>query len=118
MTLLNLSSQNVRQTFADLQASVAASALVKSVASVAISTAAGSTAKTDYVYIATAAGITITLPTAVGNTNRYTVKNISAGTISVASTSAQTFDGSASPITLVANQSLDFISDNANWDIV
>lgn len=89
----------------------------RSVSTIAVSTAAGAAASTDYVYIATASGITLTLPTAVGNTNSYTYKNSSAGNVNLASTSAQTFDGTASPIVLAPGQSLTLISDGTNWTI-
>lgn len=84
---------------------------------ISASTTAGATAGTDYVYFA-AAGIKVTLPTAVGNTNLYTVKNTSASSVLIATTSAQTIDGSGSALMPVQNQSLDFISDNVNWNVV
>lgn len=81
-------------------------------------TTAGSAAYTDYVYLASGT-TTVTLPTAVGTSNLYTIKNVGVATISIASTSAQTFDGSASPITIAtANTSLTFASDGSNWKII
>lgn len=79
---------------------------------------AGAVLGTDYVFLVSGT-TTLTLPTAVGNTNQYTVKNTGGGVVSVASTSAQTFDTTASPITIpVAHTSLDFISDGSNWRII
>ena len=81
-------------------------------------TSAGSAAGTDYVYLATNT-ITITLPTAVGNQNQYTIKNIGTGVISIATTSSQTIEGSASPITInVQYVSLTLVSNGANWFII
>jgi hypothetical protein len=80
------------------------------------SVSAGSTALTDYVYIFTGAG-TLTLPTAVGNTNSYTVKNRHTSNITVSFTGGQNADGSTS-ITIVPNQSLDFISNGSNYVII
>jgi hypothetical protein len=80
------------------------------------SVSAGATASTDYVYIFTGLG-TLTLPTAVGNTNQYTVKNSHSANITVDFTSGQNADGSTS-ITIVPNQSLDFISNNSNYIII
>lgn len=72
----------------------------------------------DYAYFVSGT-TTLTLPTAVGNTSCYTVKNTDASaTVSIASTSSQTFDGTASPITIGPGQSIDLLSDNANWRIV
>jgi hypothetical protein len=93
----------------------AGSGIVRVVASIAVNTAAAAAAATDYVYVATAA-LVLTLPTAVGNTNRYTAK-AEGGAITLASTGAQTFDGTASPITIPLGVSLDLVSNGANWDI-
>jgi len=96
--------------------------ITRSVNTISANTTAGAAASTDYVYIITTAGVTLTLPTAVGNTNKYTVKNKSTGTVFVATTSSQTIDGSSSPISIVEPSStlypsLDLISDGSNWDI-
>ena len=80
-------------------------------------TTAGAAAITDYVYLCTGT-FTVTLPTAVGNTNLYTIKNVSTGTITIATTSAQTIDGSATASLPVRYTSLDLISDGANWNVV
>lgn len=93
------------------------SGIVRMVQTKAVNFAAGAAANTDYVYPCTGT-ITATMPTAVGNTDRYTIKNSGVGIVSVASTAAQTFDGTASPITLSPGQSLDFVSDGANWSIL
>lgn len=53
--------------------------IVRSIVNIAGSTTAGSASGTDYVYLC-AGTLTLTLPTAVGNTNLYTVKNVGAGT--------------------------------------
>lgn len=62
---------------------------------------------------------TVTLPTAVGFTGQYTVKNIGTGIITLATTSSQTIDGYTSA-TLVLNQydSYTLRSDNSNWIII
>ncbi len=71
---------------------------------------------TDYYYIVSGT-TTLTLPNAVGNNNMYTVKNGGSETVTIATTSSQTLDGSLlAPIT--PNTSLSLISDNANWFIV
>jgi hypothetical protein len=76
----------------------------------------GSTALTDYVYLVSGAH-TMTLPTAVSNTNRYTVKNNHSAAVTVNTTSAQTIDGSAT-ISIQPSDSRDLISDNSNWYII
>lgn len=60
------------------------------------------------------AAAAITLPDAVVNYGkRYTVKRSTGSTVTVISSGAQTFDGVASPYTLVS--SADFVSDGDNW---
>lgn len=77
---------------------------------------AGATALTDYVYFIAGAH-TVTLPTAVGNTNLYTVKNNHSASVNLATTSSQTVDGVTSP-TIRPEQSLQIISNGTNWNIV
>lgn len=94
------------------------SASATSINVVSTNTAAGSAASTDYVYLVSGT-TTITLPTAVGNTNQYTIKRVGTNTVSIATTSSQTIDGSASPITInVQNVSLTLVSDGSNWNII
>ena len=63
------------------------------------------------------AGITITLPTAVGNRNYYTVINEGTSTVTVAFTGGQTCLGSSTVTLPIQNMSLTFISNNTNWAI-
>ena len=67
------------------------------------------------VYEFTGAG-SLTLPTAIGNTAIFIVKNRHSANITVTFTGAQDADGSAS-ISLVQYQALEFISNNTNYNI-
>ncbi len=62
-------------------------------------------------------GGSVTLPTAVGNTSRYTVKNITTSDKTISTTSSQTIDG-ATTLTVLPDMSVDLISDGSNWRIV
>jgi hypothetical protein len=66
-------------------------------------------------YFFTGAG-SLVLPTAVGNTAIFKVKNSHSANITVTFTGGQNADGSTS-ITLIPNQALEFISNNANYNI-
>lgn len=88
----------------------------RSVVSVTSATTLDATANTDYVALVGASGAP-TMPTAVGNTNRYTVKNVTTTNRTIATTSSQTIDGSSS-IVIRPNESVDLISDNANWWVI
>jgi hypothetical protein len=61
----------------------------------------------------------VTLPTAVSNTNQYTLKNIHAlEPLPVATTSSQTIDGSASLSLASGAAAVRLISDGSNWRTV
>ena len=77
----------------------------------------GADAGTDYVYVA-GAGIALTLPTAVGNTNLYTIKNVATSSVLIATTGGETIDGDTTLI--LANQftAVDLVNDgNDDWSI-
>jgi hypothetical protein len=61
--------------------------------------------------------VTITLPTAVGDTNIYVIKkkDSSANTVTVNTTSAQTLDAASTQVIGIQNTSISCKSDNTNW---
>jgi hypothetical protein len=93
----------------------------RDISSINTNTTAGNDADTDYIYFASGT-ITITLPTAVSNTNQYTIKRVGTGDITIAAAGSETIDGSSSIQLKVQNQSVDIISNNdgtnANWNII
>lgn len=91
------------------------SGITRSVSNISTNTNAGSASTTDYTYIVTGV-VTLTLPTAVGNTNRYSVISTD-GQTTIATTSAQTINGSSTVTLPITNMSLDFVSDNTNWHV-
>ena len=93
---------------------IAAGGITRSITSIAAPTTAGASAATDYVYFIT--NTTLTLPTAVSNTNRYTVKCIS-GTCVVDGDGAETIDGTAN-IGIQVEDSVDLISNNTEWKVI
>lgn len=81
-------------------------------------TIGGAAVSTDYVYTwEGSSAFTYTQPTAVGNSNRYTLKNGSTINQTVNFSSGQNADGSTTLI-LTPNTSLDLISDTVNWRII
>ncbi len=95
--------------------SLAAGGINRTVVTTASNVTAGSTAKTDYVYFLTGSN-TLTLPTAVGNINKYLIIRQSGSVVSIASTSSQTFNGVAGPINLNVDKiQIELISDDSNW---
>jgi hypothetical protein len=100
-------------------ASTASGGFSRSINTITSSTTAGSTANIDYVYNGNTSGnIDLTLPTAVSNTNRYTVKNSNIGILTVLTTSSQTIDGITGYALSKQYQAIDLLSDNSNWFIV
>ena len=91
--------------------------IVRAVSTLTTTATLGATALTDYVYFL-GSGAVPTLPTAVGNNNRYTVKNTTGSAINLATTSSQTVDGAAGPVSIPAGVSYDFISDGSGWQRV
>lgn len=91
---------------------------VYTVNAISTNTTAAASAGVEYAYLCSGT-IVLTLPTAVGNTSLYSIKNVGSGVISIATTSSQTIDGTASPIQIkVQNASLDIISNGTNWSII
>lgn len=88
----------------------------RSISTVAVSSVVADTAATDIVVLASA-GIQLTLPTAVANTNLYTIKNIGSSSIFIGTTGGQTIDTAANIIMPIQFTSVDLISDNTNWNI-
>ena len=92
------------------------SGITRNVQTINTATTGAAVAKTDYVYLTTGTFI-FTLPTAVGNTNRYSLKVTDGGTITLATTAGQLVDNVA-PGLVTFPTSLDFISNNSNWFII
>ncbi|MBC7564845.1 hypothetical protein H7100_01270 [Candidatus Saccharibacteria bacterium] len=88
--------------------------ITRSINTISTATTAPAVVSTDYVYFVSGT-TTLTLPTAVANTNRYSVTNTGISTITVATTSAQTINGSTTATLPIPNMSLDFISNGSNW---
>lgn len=89
----------------------------RNVSSVSTATTAGTAANTDYLYLVSGT-TTITLPTAVGNTNKYTVTNVGSSTVTVAASGGQGIVGSSTATLPVPGMSLDFLSTGSGWVIV
>ena len=97
-------------------AASAGSGITRSVNVTAANYTLGSAALTDYTYLV--AGLhTGTLPTAVGNSNQYTVKNNHSTNVTLGTTAAQLVEGSTT-ISIPPQNSVDVISDGSAWRIV
>ena len=89
--------------------------ITRSVNNVLVNTTAGAVALTDYVFFITGT-VTLTLPTAIANTNMYTIKCIS-GIATVACNGVEKIDG-ASTVQIAVEDSVDLISNNTEWKVV
>jgi len=103
-------------TIAYLSDITGSSGIVRSIVITSGSGTMGSAVSTDYVYLVAGAH-TMTLPTAISNTNRYTVKNNHSANITVDTTSSQTIDGTTT-VSISPQSSVDIISNNTNWNII
>jgi hypothetical protein len=106
---LNLQSKNSGKVLVN-----SIEAVRRTVQTVTTATTLG--ANGDYVVFISGANGAVTLPTAVGNTGRYTLKNIHTADKTVSTTSSQTIDGGT--LTILPGDSVDVISDGPNWRIV
>lgn len=91
---------------------LSAGGITRTVINTSGSATMGSTANTDYIYVVTGAH-NLTLPSATGNTNRYTVKNNHSASVSVLGT----IDGGTN-ITISPQSSVDLISDGTSWYVI
>lgn len=90
--------------------------VTRNISSISANTTAAASSTIDYIYKCTAT-LTLTLPTAVGNTNRYTVKNTGSGTVTIACNGVEQIEG-ASTIAVAASNSVDIFSDNTGWYVI
>jgi hypothetical protein len=90
--------------------------ITRSIITITASDTLDSAALTDYVYHASGS-FPLTLPTAVGNTNRYTIKNEGTGIITMDTTSSETIDDEFT-VPIPAGDSLDLVSNGTNWRII
>lgn len=84
---------------------------------ISVSSTFAAASQTDYVAFANV-GIAFTLPTAIGNSNLYTVKNVSASSVVVLAPTGQDIDGSASALMPTNYESLSFISNGSIYGVV
>lgn len=98
-------------------AATGGSGITRTTSVITASATASNAASTDYVYLC-AAGLKLTLPTAISNNNLYTVKNTSNSSVLIVTSAGQSIDGSSTALMPVQNQSLSFISNNSVWGVV
>lgn len=117
ITITYQANQTTKYTDITIASNGGGSGITRSIQTVAVNTVAAAVASTDYVYLASG-NVTITLPTSVGNSNLYTIKNIGAGTVTIDTTGGETIDGDLTLILPLQFTSVDLISNNSgNWDI-
>ncbi len=115
-TITYVNNNTTKKVDITITATGSGSGITREVNSVAVDTAAGSTGGVDYVYLCSDT-LTLTLPTAVGNSNLYTVKNVGTGVVTIATTGGQTIDTEVNAQLAVRYTSVDLISDTANWNV-
>jgi len=96
---------------------ISAAGINRTITSIAVNTTAGALSSTDYVYLVS--GTTnLTLPTALGNTNKYTIKNVDVGTVVIDTTLGQTIDNAGTYSLMPQYTAISVISDDINWLII
>lgn len=89
----------------------------KSISNISTNTTAGNTSGTEYYYFCDGT-ITLTLPTAIGNTSRYTITNVGTGVITIDTALSQLINEWVQVTISFKNNSLDIISDGTNYRII
>lgn len=90
---------------------------VREINTISTNTTAGNTLLTDYVYLVSGT-TTLTLPSAAGSTNLYTIKRIGTNNVTIATTSSQTIDGGLTAVLTSQYESISVVSNNSSWHIV
>ncbi len=72
----------------------------------------------EFVRLITGAAVTVSLPTAVGNTAKLTYKLTVAGTMTLDAAGAETIDGGATASTSIQYTAITIVSDGANWQVI
>lgn len=85
--------------------------------SVSTDTTAAAVANTNYYYLCSST-MTLTLPTAVSNTNLYVIKNVGTGVVTIAFDGVETGDGQNTIVLDTQYRANQLISDDTNWNIV
>ncbi len=109
----NNTTKNVDITISATGGGGSVGGTVRQIQTISTSQTIPTTAGTDQVYLADQ-GIKITLPTAVGDTNLYTIKNVSNSSILIVGTIDDDTNGVIMPVKYT---SIDLISNNTDWDI-
>lgn len=90
--------------------------ITRTVSVLSVSSTLAATATTDYTFFIND-GIRVTLPTAIANTNRYSIKNISTSSVQVATTAGQSIDDGSTALLSSQYESVDIISNGSVWGI-
>lgn len=107
----------VRSGTTDVLVNLAVATFARAISSISSPTTAGAAAQTDYVYFISGT-TTLTLPTAVSNTNSYKVKNVDGSlTSTIAATGGQNINGAATLSIPPGQNSFELLSDGSNWHI-
>lgn len=84
---------------------------------VTANTTPAAAASTDYVFFCDS-GLRVFMPTAISNTNLYTMKNTGSSSVLIVASVGQAIDGSTSALMPTTNESLTLISNNSVWGVV
>lgn len=93
------------------------SGITRSTSVLSVSSTLAAVSATDYSFFPNV-GINLTLPTAVGNTNRYTIKNMVASSVLVTAAAGQDIDGATTALLSNQFESIDLQSNGSVWGII
>lgn len=91
--------------------------ITRTVSVLSVSSTLAAIATTDYVLFPNV-GIRLTLPTAISNTNLYTVKNMATSSVLVAASTGEDIDGSTTVLMPTQYEALNFNSNGSVWGVI
>lgn len=96
---------------------VGGSGITRTVSVLSVSSTLAASANTDYAFFPNV-GINLTLPTAISNTNRYTVKNMVVSSILISAATGEDIDGAITALLTEQYESIDLQSNGSVWGII
>lgn len=90
--------------------------ITRSVSVLSVSSTLADDASTDYTFF-TNVGVVLTLPTAISNTNRYSIKNMSASSVLVSASAGQDIDGATTALLTRQYEAIDLMSNGSVFGV-
>lgn len=120
--VLSRSGRNLRVSAAEVKDYASGPVTTPTPGGYTVATAATSYAETatsgEKVVKVTGAGLTVSLPSAIGNAAKISFKLMVAGTLTLEPAAGQSIDGGTAAILATQYEAVTLVSDGANWQVI